>query len=287
MIVNLGKQAVKEEVKVFTHPRETEKVEIKVTLAADEEKPNALIIEDNVDVVRYLRACLESDYQTEVAYDGQEGIEKALEVVPDIIISDVMMPEKDGLEVCAHLKNDERTSHIPIVLLTAKADIASKIAGLKRGADVYLPKPFNQEELMVHLGNLIEQRKKLQARYQGTLPEPTTNDPFTEMEDAFLQKIKTLVEDNLTKANFDISWLAQRAGMSRVQLFRKVKALTGKSPSIFVRTIRLQKAKLLLQTTALNISEIAYDVGFSDPAFFSKTFREQFGESPTELRKKS
>lgn len=285
MIVDMEKQAIKEEVQAFTPPREADKVSIDTT-AANTEKPTALLVEDNIDVVKYLLACLEEGYQLEVAYNGQEGIDKALEIVPDIIISDVMMPEKDGFEVCDALKNDERTSHIPLILLTAKADIASKIAGLRRGADAYVPKPFHPEELLVRIENLIEQRKKLQARYQGFMPLPKSSDPSIEMEDAFLQKIKDLVEAHLDEADFDISKLARQAGMSRVQLYRKVKALTGKSPSIFVRTIRLQKAKALLQTTALNISEIAYDVGFSDPASFSKTFREQFGESPTEFRER-
>ena len=220
-----------------------------------------------------------------LAENGKIGVEKAIEMVPDIIISDVMMPEMDGFELCDTLKNDEKTSHIPIVLLTAKADVESKIAGLKRGADAYLPKPFHKEELLAQLENLVEQRKKLQLRYQGAaLPEPEPEDVATAMEDAFLLKARALVEDNMDKADFDISWLAHEAGMSRVQLFRKVKALTDDSPSMFVRAIRLQKAKTLLRTTQLNISEIAYEVGFSDPAFFSRVFREEFGMSPTEYR---
>ena len=249
------------------------------------DKPLLLIVEDNRDVIRYLMACLEPVYQLVTAENGKIGVEKAIEMVPDIIISDVMMPEMDGFELCDTLKNDEKTSHIPIVLLTAKADVESKIAGLKRGADAYLPKPFHKEELLAQLENLVEQRKKLQLRYQGAaLPEPEPEDVATAMEDAFLLKARALVEDNMDKADFDISWLAHEAGMSRVQLFRKVKALTDDSPSMFVRAIRLQKAKTLLRTTQLNISEIAYEVGFSDPAFFSRVFREEFGMSPTEYR---
>ena len=287
MIVDLGKKAVKDEVSVFTHPRDTDKVEIQLNTSSDEEKPTALVIEDNKDVVRYLLACLEGDFQLEVAYNGQEGIDKALEIVPDIIVSDVMMPEKDGLQVCDALKNDIRTSHIPIILLTAKADIQSKIAGLKRGADAYLPKPFHQEELLIQMYNLIHQRKKLQQRYQAELTVSTPEESGGDLEDSFLKEIRSLVEENIAKADFDISWLASQVHMSRSQLFRKIKALTGISPSIFVRKIRLQKARTLLLTTQLNISEITYDVGFSSPAFFTRIFREEFGQSPTEMREGS
>ena len=282
-----GRDSIQEKLSLFlTEDKTRESLTTASFSDADEEAPLVLLVEDNIDVARYLLASLESNYRVELAYNGQEGIDKALEMVPDIIISDVMMPEKDGFELCDFLKNEERSSHIPIVLLTAKADIASKIAGLKRGADVYLAKPFNQEELRAHLENLIRQRKKLQERYQGVLLEPVSTDVGIKMEDAFLQKIKGLVEENLIKSDFDIPKLAHLAGMSRVQLFRKVKALTDKSPSLFVRAIRLQKASSLLLDTSLNISEIAYDVGFSDPAFFSKTFKEEFGKSPTEFREK-
>jgi len=249
------------------------------------ENPLLLIVEDNPDVVRYLKACLRPGYQIIAAENGAEGIQKALELIPDIIISDVMMPKKDGFELCDTLKNDERTSHIPIVMLTAKSDVASRIAGLKRGADAYLPKPFNKAELLAHLDNLIELRQKLQQRYQGQLTEAAPEAPDTEVEDAFLLKVKAKVEAHL-QSDFSISWLAEEFHMSRVQLFRKVKALTGTSPSLFVRSIRLQRAKELLLTTGLNISEIAYEVGFSDPAFFSRAFREKFGQSPTEVRER-
>jgi CheY-like chemotaxis protein len=147
---------------------------------ANNDSPSILLIEDNPDVVEYLAACLKETYDLDFAYNGRAGIEKALETIPDLIISDVMMPEKDGFEVCDFLKNDERTSHIPIVLLTAKADVESRIAGLKRGADAYLAKPFHQEELLVTLANLLELRRKLQARYSilemdGSVGSPSLN----------------------------------------------------------------------------------------------------------------
>ncbi len=246
--------------------------------------PLVLIIEDNPDVVQYIASCLQSNYQFVSASNGKIGIEKAIQLVPDIIISDIMMPEKNGLEVSQILKKDERTSHIPIILLTAKADTESKIAGLKTGIVAYLTKPFNPKELQAQLENLVEQRKKLQNYYQKRLRGAIIDEKDNKKEDLFLHKIRMLVEKNLADADFDITSLARMAGMSRVQLFRKIKAITDHSPSKFVRSIRLQKAKELLLATNLNISEIAYDVGFKDPAFFSRTFKDEFEKSPTELR---
>ncbi len=248
------------------------------------DKPILLVIEDNRDVIQYIKTCLEPHYQLITALNGKLGIETAIEKIPDIIISDVMMPEKDGFEVCDTLKNDERTSHIPIVMLTAKADIQSKIAGLKRGADAYLPKPFHKEELLVQLENLIKLRKKLQSRYKQLIPEVPAADVSTQIEDAFLLKMRSIVEDNLTNTHFSVELFARKANMSRIQLFRKIKALTNRSPSIFIRSIRLEHGKKLLLTTELNISEIAYDVGFSDPAFFSRMFKNEFGKTPSDYR---
>ncbi len=261
---------------------------------AGEPSNHLLLIEDNPDVVEYLAACLGENYQLDFAYNGRAGIEKALETVPDLIISDVMMPEKDGFEVCDFLKNDERTSHVPIVLLTAKADIESRIAGLKRGADAYLAKPFHQEELLVTLANLLELRRKLQARYADlklvigdrTPQSPITShqSPVTDPEDAFIQKIRSVVEKNLSDSDFEMPQLERALAMSRSQIFRKVKALTGKSPTLFVRSIRLSKARHFLETTRLTVSEIAYDTGFSSPQFFSDAFLEEFGIRPSATR---
>lgn len=248
-------------------------------------QPLLLIIEDNADMVQYLAACLQSDYQLVSASNGEAGIQKAIKLVPDIIISDVMMPKKSGFEVCETIKLDERTSHIPIIMLTAKADFESKIAGLKRGADAYLAKPFNQEELQVRLKSLIETRRKLQARYQTLSPQTPAPEPDMEMEDAFLRKVRAIIEENLSDSKLDVVTVARELTMSRVQFYRKIKALTNKSPSVFIRRVRLQNALHLLKTTDLNISEIAYDTGFSDPAYFTKTFREEFGATPSEVRR--
>lgn len=247
--------------------------------------PQLLIVEDNPDVAEYLRDCFDGQYQLDFAYNGRAGIENALENVPDIIISDVMMPEKDGFELCDTLKNDERTSHIPIVLLTARATAADRITGLRRGADAYLAKPFHPEELRVTLANLVALRQRLQSRYaQATAPLPLAVEPELQMEDAFLAKVRGVVEARLSDPDLEMPQLERALMMSRSQIFRKIKALTGKSPSIYIRSIRLARAQTMLRNTALTVSEIAYDTGFSSPQYFSDTFLEEFGVRPSDAR---
>ncbi|MBE2208585.1 MAG: response regulator [Saprospiraceae bacterium] len=233
----------------------------------------------------FIRDILADKFRVIEAADGQEGLEKALEHIPDLIVSDVMMPRMDGLELCDALKNDERSSHIPIVLLTAKADLDSRIAGLRRGADDYLAKPFHREELLLRAGNLLLQRQRLRERYASLEPLPATaDDQGMEIEDAFLTKIRHLASPRLSDADFDIEQLAKLAGMSRSQMFRKIKALTGKSPSVFIRDIRLQRGRELLTTTDMNVSQIAYEVGFSTPTYFSDAFLEAYGVRPSQFK---
>ncbi|MDX1940231.1 MAG: response regulator, partial [Saprospiraceae bacterium] len=253
--------------------------------ASDKELPSLLIVEDNPDIVQYLQICLEGLYHLDVAKDGQAGIDKAIEQVPDIIISDVMMPVKDGFELCETLKIDERTSHIPIILLTAKADDESRIKGLKRGADAYLAKPFNKQELIVWLEKLLELRRRLQERYAALDEWMASKDAAIQQEDEFIQKVRQAVEKNIDDEDFGILQLCRAVNLSRAQLHNKIKALTGKSTSHYIRAIRLHKAKELLKNPNLNISQIAYEVGFHDPKYFSKTFAEEFGELPGEMRK--
>ena len=197
-----------------------------------------------------------------------------------------MMPEKDGFELCETLKKDLRTSHIPIILLTAKSDVESRIAGLKQGADDYLAKPFNEEELLVRVQNLLEIRRKLQHRYQNIYEQPLPKAPVTSAsnEDAFIEKIREVFENRMLDLSFDLDALSRELNLSRSQLGRKVKALTGRSLAVYIRSLRLQKAKQLLQDSELTIKEVAYDVGFKDPAYFSRTYAEEFGESPTDTR---
>ncbi|MCB0579334.1 MAG: response regulator [Phaeodactylibacter sp.] len=249
------------------------------------ELPSLLIIEDNPDVAEYLQACLEGRYQLAWARDGRQGISLALEQVPDLIISDVMMPEKDGYEVCETLKNDERSSHIPIVLLTAKADQGSRIEGLSVGADAYLEKPFDKQELFVRLEKLLELRAKLQERYRSMENLEAPGQEGASPEAQFILRLQDAVKVNMEDENFGILELCRAAGLSRTQLHRKVKALTGRSTSSFIRFIRLQRAKELLRSTDLNISQVAFEVGFKDPKYFSRTFQEEFGEAPTQTRR--
>ncbi len=247
-----------------------------------------LIIEDHPDVAEYLEACLGRHYQLDFAYNGREGVEKALETVPDLIVSDVMMPEKDGFEVCELLKNDLRTSHIPIVLLTAKAGVENRIAGLRRGADAYLAKPFHEEELRATLANLLEQRRKLQKRFARQHQNPDGPpappvEPGLSDEEAFLQDVRNIIQQRLSDAAFSVEDLSQSLALSPRQLHRKLAALTGQPPSALIRDMRLAKAKELLQTQKMNVSETAYQVGFDDPKYFSRVFKKAFGLPPSKI----
>jgi signal transduction histidine kinase/DNA-binding response OmpR family regulator/Tfp pilus assembly protein PilF len=252
------------------------------------DQPVLLIIEDNADVMRYLKGTLDSDYQLLFARNGQQGIDVALEQVPEIIISDVMMPEKDGFEVCDFLKNDERTSHIPIILLTAKADYESRIQGLKRGADAYLAKPFQKDELLVRLEKLLELRVTMQKRFATytLVSDKVEEEPELVIENAFIQKLRQIVETNMEDPEFGINELCNSVNLSRMQVHRKLKALTGITTTQFIRDIRLEKSLEFLKNPDMNISEVAYQVGFSDPNYYSRSFVQKYGKAPSEYLKR-
>jgi len=200
-------------------------------------------------------------------------------------LSDVMMPGRDGYQVCKELKNDIRTNHIPIVLLTARADIDSRISGLEYGADAYLTKPFDKKELMACLHNLFIQREKLRLKYQSKLYEKIPKEEVGGVNVKFLNRVIKILEKNYDNEKFRIVDLYLQLGVSRVQLHRKLTALTGQSTSNFIRNFRLHKARKLLLETDKNVSEIAYEVGFADPNYFTRAFTEEQGMTPTELRK--
>ena len=250
--------------------------------------PRVLLVEDNRDVAVYIQLCLNGMFQVDMATNGEDGIEQAIQTIPDILISDVMMPEKDGFEVCQAIKNDERTSHIPVILLTAKVDIDSRLTGLSAGADAYLAKPFVKEELLIRLQKLIELRQTLQQRYasiqhsDSMVPDPTMEET---LDGRFLLKVRQLVLENIGDDTFGNAQLAGKIHLSESQLFRKLKALTGTSTALFIRQIRLQRARQLLLSSDKTVAEIAYEVGFSDPAYFSRTFSQEFGTSPNAMRK--
>ncbi|MCB9353978.1 MAG: helix-turn-helix domain-containing protein [Lewinellaceae bacterium] len=251
--------------------------------------PLILVVEDNPDVVAYLASCL-PQYRLLVGKDGGEGIEIARESVPDLIITDVMMPHKDGYEVCRTLRSDERTSHIPIIMLTAKADMESKLEGLEKGADAYLAKPFLKEELLVRIRKLLEMRSHLQQHYltsAGLTEEMETMRDLPQvpaLEDQFVKKVRQVVEAHLDRGDFDVERLCREMAMSHSQLHRKLSALTGLSATRFIRYVRLNKAKELLRDPVLSITSIAYDTGFNDPGYFSRVFKQEFGATPQEWR---
>ncbi len=251
-----------------------------------EDRQMLLVIDDNKDLIHYITTVLTPMYNIVAAENGIQGISLALELLPDLILSDVMMPVKDGFEVCKTLKNDFRTSHIPIILLTAKADMKSKITGWESGADAYLMKPFNSEELLTRIEKLLESRDKLKERYRKVTivqsDQPLPKDPNAD----FIQKFKQVLEVHLDDDKFDTYKLAKLLHISRAQLYRKLQALTGQSASQLIRSIRMNRARDLIVKTNLNMAQIAYQVGFADPSNFSKTFVREFGITPTNYRKK-
>ncbi|MEP6794498.1 MAG: ATP-binding protein, partial [Saprospiraceae bacterium] len=281
---SIAKERITRDVKEFYTPLSGNAVE-EIIIDTDE-KPEVLIIEDNQDVMKFLQVCLGDLFQLSFAHDGQEGITKAIETVPDLVLSDVMMPVKDGLTVCRELKHHQCTSHIPIVLLSAKADLDSRVAGLESGADVYMLKPFDKRELRAQMTSLLEQRREHQARYADlSVPLEKSVHEGNAREDEFVERVRNSVLAHLDDTDFSVMHLCRAVFLSRTQLHKKLKALTGQSASLFIRQIRLFAGLDLLKTTDLSISEIAYQVGFDDPNYFSRCFSQEFGAPPSETRK--
>tara|TARA_R110000868_G_scaffold320796_4_gene581762 strand:- start:10542 stop:13502 length:2961 start_codon:yes stop_codon:yes gene_type:complete len=253
--------------------------------AVDRSKPLLLLVEDNIDLMNYLKDIFQWEYQILQAQDGQQGIEMALEHVPDMIISDVIMPKKDGYVVCKTLKQDEKTSHIPIILLTAKASLEDKMEGLETHADDYVTKPFAPKELLLKVDNLISSRENLREKYKREAVLKPSDIAVNSVDEAFLEKIIKVVEENMGDDQFGVEQLALAIGMSRSQLHRKLKALLGQAPTQFIRTFRLQRAHNLLKQNAATSSEIAFQVGFGSPSYFTKCFHEHYGYTPSEIQK--
>jgi signal transduction histidine kinase/DNA-binding response OmpR family regulator len=245
------------------------------------QSPNILIVEDNPDMHAYIRDHLKNNYRVIEAENGVEGFKKAAKEMPDLIISDVMMPQMDGFELCAKLKTDERTSHIPVILLTARASWESKIEGLETGADAYLTKPFDAKELQIRIKNLIGQRRKLRERFSKEITLQPKDITVTSADEKFLMKIMDVIEAHLSDPDFRVEYLSKEVAISRAHLHRKLQALTDLSPVEFIRLMRMKRAAKLLEHHVGNISEIAYEVGFKNPAYFAECFRKQFGISPS------
>ena len=249
-----------------------------------EEKTIILVVEDNYDMREYIKESLGNGYRIEEAVNGEQGVRKAEKIIPDLIISDMMMPKMDGSELTRILKSNEKTSHIPIILLTARSGQENKIEGLEIGADDYLTKPFDIKELQARIENLINIRKKLQAKYSKIeyvlMPDGKKG---TSLDEQFIIKVKDVIDIHISEEDFSIEEFGSEVGMSRTQFHRKIKAVTGKPASMFLRSIRLAKAKKMIEEQHGNISEVAYSVGFSTPSYFTKCFKEEFGYVPSDL----
>jgi signal transduction histidine kinase/ligand-binding sensor domain-containing protein/DNA-binding response OmpR family regulator len=244
-------------------------------------KPLVLMVDDNADIREYAGINLKPDFRLEFAEDGSKGYQIARELLPDIIISDVMMPVMDGIEMCRLLKSDERTSHIPVILLTARQSDEAKTEGYETGADAYITKPFNSKVLFARISNLLEQRRRLREFFSNGSALELKKIAVNKTDEDFIKKVIKLIEENLEDEDFDIDLLAEKLTMSRSQFYRKIKALTNKTLLEFVTTIRMNKALEYLVSGAYNISETAYKVGFSQPTNFTRTFTRHFGTSPS------
>ena len=255
----------------------------------DDKKPMLLVVEDNDDLRAYIRSYLADDYRISESVNGKTGLEKAIKEIPDLVISDVMMPEMDGFELCKKLKTDERTSHIPIILLTAKAGKESKIEGLETGADDFITKPFDVDELLIRIKNLIEQRNKLHERFMKNINKIGFGKPmkfdipdFSAVDQIFLQKATKHIRQNISDPDMNVEILAERMALSRRQLQRKMMGITGNSPNKFIRSVKLNRAAELLASKTGSVTEIAYEVGFNNLSWFAKSFKEQFGVLPSD-----
>ena len=220
----------------------------------------------------------------EEAINGEQGIRIAQKIIPDLIISDLMMPKVDGIELTKILKEDEKTSHIPIIILTAKSGHENLLGGLQVGADEYLTKPFDMKELEVRISNLIKLRKRIQEKIlSGELAELKGEKKLGALDAKFICKVNEVIEKHLSDENFSIEEFGKEIGMSRSQFHRKLKALVGKSASLYLRSVRLNKAKKMLEEGQGNIGEISYETGFSSPSYFTYCFKEEFGYPPRDI----
>ena len=247
----------------------------------EQEKNIILVVEDNADMRNYIRGALEAVYRVIEAKDGKQGIEKAKKIIPDLIISDIMMPGADGYELCRELKNDIDTGHVPVILLTAKASEESVIQGLATGADDYITKPFNTGILFARIKNLIELRQQLQLERKRRMTLQPAEIPVSSMEEKFYKDLQNTIEKNLSDPEFNVDQLHKKLYMGRTSLYRKILALTGETPTQFIRSYRLQRAAQLFKANFGNVTEVAFAVGFSNTAYFARCFKEKFHRSPS------
>ncbi|NIM14951.1 MAG: response regulator [Candidatus Aminicenantes bacterium] len=249
--------------------------------SAAAEKDIILVVEDSADLRDYMRRALEPHYRVVDAADGEEGIEKAKEIIPDLIVSDIMMPKKDGYELCRNLKNDIEICHIPVILLTAKASEEDVLQGLETGADDYITKPFNTMLLMARIKNLIDLRRQLQLKLNREMTRQPVEISVSPMDNEFIKDLQEVIEKNLGDPDFNVEELCKKLYMSRPTVYRKIQALTGESPTDFIRSYRLKRAAQLLESGFGSITEVAFEVGFSSRAYFTKCFKEKFHQLPS------
>jgi YesN/AraC family two-component response regulator len=262
-------------------------------LVADEEDQNSdlqkyqiLIVEDNPELRQYLVKNLSLNFQVEDARNGKEGLEKSFQFIPDLIVTDVMMPEMDGFELLKAIKADERTSHIPVLILTAKNDGEDHLTGLETGASDYLMKPFEIRLLTMKIRNMLEMQKKMRERYSTQVFISPSDLPISNIDETFIRRAIDVVEKNMKDEDFNVEKFSGQLNMSHIQLYRKLNAIANLSPSDFIRTIRLKRAAQLITQGNLNINEVCYETGFNNPSYFTKCFKKEFGVLPKDYKSK-
>lgn len=280
-----GKNVVDESVLQYIDDGDRSRGKVQQLVSENTNRPTVLVIDDNTDIRQYERTLLQDEYIVLEAADGKEGLAVALKEVPDLVICDVMMPVMDGLELTEQLKTYTATSHIPVIMLTAKNLEEHRAEGYEHGADSYITKPFHSKVLLARIENLLRQRQLLKNLYQGTKEaEKEISEAHLEDRDKqFLRQLQAIIQQNLSDSEFGVEDMGQQIGLSRVQLYRKVKAMTGSSVVDLLRKARLAKARRLLETRSMSVSEVAYEVGFSAPSYFTKCFKEEYGMLPGDV----
>lgn len=276
-----GLHEIKGKIAHYIYSSKSHEIRSEINPHFHSEKPMLLVVEDNNDVVHYLMSLLAKDYDVIVAGDGEEGVVKAIDYVPDLILTDIMMPVMDGIEMLGRLKQNPLTSHIPVVVLTARADVTSRVNGLERGADAYLAKPFNNEELQAQLRALISQRKRLQERYAAIGHLDLEDERDFHIEDTFMRRVREIMLADMGNENLDIQHICDQMSMSRTQLYRKFRSLTNRTVTEYLRSLRLHRAQELLTGHRLTVAEAAYKTGFRNVSHFSRVYKREFGVNPS------
>jgi DNA-binding response OmpR family regulator len=265
------------------HEMETTEIEVNEEHEDHSDLPVILVVEDNDDLTNYISGILENNHKILTAGDGKKGFEIAVEAIPDLVISDVMMPVTDGMEMCRQLKSDERTSHIPVIMLTAKADRDSKLEGLKTGADDYILKPFDAEELQLRVRNMLEHHEKLREKFKMNFLSDGSGKDLPS-GDSLLENTLQIMHKRMAETDFNIDYLTDELNMSRSQLYRKIRSITGSTPNGLLLMVRMKHSAMLLKSSDLNITQVMYEVGLRNPSHFAASFREFFGVNPSEYK---